>query len=247
MEINISDLIFAAINFLIMIGVLTFLLYKPVIKILDDRRKKIEAENSEASILLSDAKIMKESCQQEIIEARQEAARLLQEAARDGEAKKQSMLEEAKKASELTYKNIQSDLKLEREKMEIELKEEVVALAAHIARKIMTSSVTISSSNRIEEFVLQISKPETLKQISDKIAELGYKAFVEIVTYKPLSDYERSLINKLLDDAGASNAMLLESISDELVGGCILFVGDLMFDASVSNKLKNIGKELLID
>lgn len=245
MDINISDLIFAVINFLIMVGILTYFLYKPIIRILDTRKEKIETENSEAKTLLEEAKAARESSEKEIIAAHQEAARLVQEATREGEIKKQSLLEEAKEKSELAFRNAQSDMKIEREKVKMELKEEVVTLAVYIARKIMTSSVPVSSSNRIEELVLQISTPENLKKIGKKITELGKSATVELITSEPLSDKERSLINKVLCDADAPNATVLETVSDEIVGGSILFVGDLMFDGSISNKLDKIGKEIL--
>ncbi|MEG1107909.1 MAG: F0F1 ATP synthase subunit B [Oscillospiraceae bacterium] len=245
MDINISDIIFGAINFLIMVGVLTFLLYKPVLKILDARKEKIEKETSEAAQLLEEVKASKITMEQELIEARRQATELIQSAAKTGEEKKQSLLDAAEEKSELLFKNTQSDLRLEKEKLQLELKEEAVGLAVTIARKLMATAVHVSSSNRVEEFVLQLSSPAAKEKIKGKITEQGEKASAEIVSCQPLSDKERALVAGALMETAGANVSLKEKTDSSLVGGSILFIGDLMFDGSVSNKLNNIGREIL--
>lgn len=245
MELNISDLIFAAINFLVMVGILSYLLFKPVIKILDNRKAKIHAEIEQAQTLQADAMALKQQCEQELMQARQQAIKLIQDATEQGESKKKNLLEQAQKDTELTYKKMQLDLKREKEKMREGLKSEVVMLATNIARKILTTTVSISSANRIEEFISQAAGSDSMQQMREKVVQLGARVSAEIVTFQPLSDAERALINQLLNDVGAPNAILMESVSDELLGGCVLFIGDLMMDASVSNMLQKIGNEAL--
>jgi F0F1-type ATP synthase membrane subunit b/b' len=48
MEINFLQILFQAINFGVVFGAITFLLYKPVMKMLDERAKKIAEGQSAA-------------------------------------------------------------------------------------------------------------------------------------------------------------------------------------------------------
>ena len=71
MELNISDIIFAAINFAVMAGILTVLLFKPVIRILDARKEKIESETAQAAALLAEANEARESREHELADTRE--------------------------------------------------------------------------------------------------------------------------------------------------------------------------------
>jgi|GEM_PF-1298165 len=245
MELNLSDTVFAAINFVIMAGILTFLLYKPVLRVLDARKDKIEGESAQATELLEAARSSRDSSEQELLTARLEAARLLQQAASDGEVRRLSLLEEARAQSEQVYKNTKSELLLEKEKAETQLREHALSLGIHIASKIVSTAVPVSSSNRIEEFALMLSKPASLEKLRAKLREPGGRISARLEASTPLSEHERSLIRQVFAAAGVPELRFLETKNERLLGGCILYVGDLMFDGSVNTQLGNIGKEIL--
>lgn len=244
MELNISDIIFAAANFLIMTGVLTALLFKPVLKVLDARRESVKRINAEANGFLEEAKRSSNSGEQALLSARREADELLSKAQNDALGRSQAIISEAEERSKAICKEARDSIEAEKQKLWLELKDEAVRLGVEIARRIVGSRVPVSSTNRIEELVSAITAPETADTIKRKTAQLGPRANVELVTSAPLSDGERELVNGALDEVGAGSMMLLEANSDELIGGCILFIGDMMIDSSVSNMLKRAEIEM---
>ena len=60
MEIKLAQVIFQAINFLVVLSGLTFLLYKPVLKILEQRANKIKEAQQAAEATLKEKEGLEE-------------------------------------------------------------------------------------------------------------------------------------------------------------------------------------------
>lgn len=111
MEIHVAAILMQMLNFGIVAAALTYLLLKPVRKILDDRaRKTAEGQAAAEAAMAEKAKIgeLKEVAQKE---AKQEAKAVLSEARQEAEQRKQELLAEveqevstarAKKLQEVT-------------------------------------------------------------------------------------------------------------------------------------------------
>ena len=169
----------------------------------------------------------------------------MQKAEHDSEARKTLLIDEAKNQSEQLYRNVQSDIALEKEKAKKELKTEAVILAVNMARKLMTSTVPVSSINRIEEFIVQLSEQETYDSIKNKIFESEHPATVEIVSVHSLADKERKQVSDFFSAPDISDVIIVEAVDPELISGSVLCIGDLRIDGSVSRQLSMISNELI--
>jgi F-type H+-transporting ATPase subunit b len=115
--------LFAAqiVNFLLLFWILKKLLYKPVLKMLDDRRHKIEqglkhAEEADRRLeqtLEKESKILKEAQEQArkmLNDAKEQQALLLREAETATQEKVESMLNEAR--SQITHETAEAEKRL---------------------------------------------------------------------------------------------------------------------------------------
>lgn len=130
--INWKILIAQLINFGILVAVLRWLLYHPLLGLLEERRKKLEDDANRAEKL--EQKIKTTAIEEEKIlaEARKRGQELLTTTEKTGKELKESLVAEAKKEAEKMITSGRQTLEEDRNKLRRELKREIgttVALA----------------------------------------------------------------------------------------------------------------------
>jgi F-type H+-transporting ATPase subunit b len=134
-----KDLVFRIMNFALLVGVLFFLLRKPVSQGLEARRQGIKDE-------LDDLERQKEEAQKQLAETKQklsqldaEVQRIVAEYVQMGEAAKAKILEEARasadKLQEQAKKNIEHEFGSAKQQLMAEMADQAVAMAEELIRK----------------------------------------------------------------------------------------------------------------
>lgn len=146
-------------NFAIMVFVLSKLLYKPILKSLDVRRKKI-AEGLEYAEKMKAETEKTESKRQAIVNsAKDEAHKIIEESRKTGKSVEAEIIEKAHEEERAILEKGRSELEMERSEMEKRLKEQTVAVAEAIATKVLESTLTIKDHHSIiEKKIKAISK-----------------------------------------------------------------------------------------
>lgn len=96
MDIQAVQILFQIINFGVVLGALTFLLYKPVVKTLQRRSDKIAESQKAADEVLAQRDAIEELKKKATSAAKQETAKLLAEAKEQADAKKAELMKVAK-------------------------------------------------------------------------------------------------------------------------------------------------------
>ena len=96
MEINIYQVLFQIFNFGVVMYLLNKVLYKPVLKMLDERAKKINEGMALADKNIKAADESEKSKKSEIAKARKEASAILATAEKEAKAKADKIIAEAK-------------------------------------------------------------------------------------------------------------------------------------------------------
>ena len=124
------------LNFLVLIWLLRRFLYRPVLKALDERDKKIEGELSHAAAIEKEAALQRETWQRKNEKFDRELDDLKRSAVRDAESAKASLLDEARKEHEALQLRLMESLERERSEREHEItrkiRDEVFALAGKV-------------------------------------------------------------------------------------------------------------------
>lgn len=134
-----KDLIWRTMNFVVLAGVLIFLLKKPLAKALASRRQGIKEE-------LDDLEKQKQEAQEELREYQEklnqldkEIEKIVADYIKEGEAVKDKIIEEAKasaeKLQEQAKKNIEHEFEKARRSLKAEMADQAVAMAEELIKK----------------------------------------------------------------------------------------------------------------
>lgn len=145
-------LLFAqVVNFLVLLFILKKLLYKPILKVLEERKRKIEESLSNAEEIKRRLEATTEEERKRIVEAGIEGARIIKEAS-DVSVK---LIEEGKKKGEELYQQILDQavlqVKAEKEKMMLEVKGELSGIIALALEKIMGGAMDKNAQKKLVE------------------------------------------------------------------------------------------------
>jgi F-type H+-transporting ATPase subunit b len=127
--IDFKVLIAQIINFGILLAVLIKLLYRPILKMLDERRKRIEESLNKATEIDQKAAKMEEEMEKKRAQARNEAATIIGEAKSAAEKGGEQILLAAVKESDRVKEAAREQIELERQALYDETKKRVGKLA----------------------------------------------------------------------------------------------------------------------
>lgn len=134
MQINVLQILFQAINFGVVFGAVAFLLYKPILKILDERREKaLEAEKN-AALIQKEKDELESSKKKSKTQMEKDAAKVLDKAQEDAK----------KLRTELTAE-VRAEIKQLREKEMTKLREEVSGKNSQVRKQVGELSVAIAA------------------------------------------------------------------------------------------------------
>lgn len=126
-----------AVNFAIVFAVLYQYALKPLNKLMDERRDKIEKGVSDAKANAETLKRTKEEHEAVLSKARGEAEAIFQAGKKDAETKKTEMLEKTKLEVSTMIENGKKTLEVEKNKMVEEARKEIANLAIQATEKLL--------------------------------------------------------------------------------------------------------------
>lgn len=144
-----ATLIAQIINFLILVAILTKVAYKPLIKVLDDRKNQIAASLEQAEREKAAAEQIKRDYQEQLMTARTQAQSIVEKAVRTAEQSKEEILAEARAEHARMLKAAQEEISRERERAFAQLRGEVVALSMAAATKIIEKNLDETANARL--------------------------------------------------------------------------------------------------
>lgn len=137
-----GTIIYAIANFLILIFLLKTFLYKPIVKMLDDRKKGIDDALNAAEAAREEVAATSAVISADLAKARQEAEAILAAAKSQGEAAKSRILEDAQAQAQAFTSQARKEIAEEKEAAIHALKEQVADLAILVARKALDGQLT---------------------------------------------------------------------------------------------------------
>ena len=147
-------LIAQIINFLLLMFLLAKFAYKPLLKMMEDRRGQIVANMEAAEQDKLAAAKLKESYEEQLADARQQAQAILERANKLATETQESMIRQAREEHERLLKNAQDQIERERQKALSDLRGEVVSLSMLAAAKIVGRNMDSDTDAKlVREFV----------------------------------------------------------------------------------------------
>lgn len=157
-NINPSTIIFTLINTLIILLLYRFFLHNPVMKILEERKNKINSEMKAAEDAQAEAEAVKAEYTAKLRESKEEAAQIVSAAVKRAGERESQIIAEAQQEAANMKKKAEESIELEKKKAINEIKDQI-------------SDIVIMASEKVCE--KEISKSDNEALINKFIAEVG--------------------------------------------------------------------------
>jgi F-type H+-transporting ATPase subunit b len=152
--INLNLLIAQALNFLVLLVLLRFLLYKPMLKMFQERRQKIQESLEHAERVRAEAAITQEEFEQKLEEARRQSQEALVRATQASEKAREQIIAQARQEAKAILERARQEIELDRQRAAAELRREVADLAVMITGKVLGEAMDEQAHRRlISEFL----------------------------------------------------------------------------------------------
>lgn len=152
--INIPVLIAQLINFTILLVVLRAVLYRPVLRMLDERRAKIEESLSAAERMKRQAAEADRQVQEQIEQARREGQALVAQAQEIAARIQAEAREQARADAEALLARARSEIQLERDNAIAQLRKEFADVTIRAAEKVIRQSLDREAHRKLIEETL---------------------------------------------------------------------------------------------
>ena len=144
MSIEPSTLIFALINFFILLFCLKKFLYKPLFNMLDERAATIAKNVDDAEQARDEANALKAEYEASLKEAQTKAQEIIQNANKLGEETRAEIVAKAREEAARASEKAREEINREKEQALKDLRAEVADLAVDAASKIIGRNVTVA-------------------------------------------------------------------------------------------------------
>lgn len=132
-----ATLIAQVLNFLVLVFVLAKFAYKPLVKVMDERKNKIAGDLAAADQAKADAEAVKAEYAAKLADARQEAQAIIDNARKTAQAAHDKIMADTKAEQEQVIAAAKESIALEKKKSLDDIREQVIALSMAAASKIV--------------------------------------------------------------------------------------------------------------
>jgi F-type H+-transporting ATPase subunit b len=157
--LDLSLIITQIIGFIIALWILKAFAWKPLLKMLEDRKSKIAGDIRSAENLKQDAAKVLESYQARLRDIENEARQKIQEAVSEGSRIATEIKEQARDDSRQILARSREELVRDVAKARVQLRNEMVDMAVKAAEKVISTKLDENEQRRLlEEFLKGVDK-----------------------------------------------------------------------------------------
>lgn len=239
--ISLGFLLFQIFNFTILCILLYAWAYKPILKMLDNRKQKI-AQGLEDARIASEARANAEQDAARILaEAQNKANQVVRESTDRAEAAALEIRATAEAEATKEREAALAEVQAERDRMLGDLRSQIAALAIAAAQKLVGESLDEKRQHAlIDEFFsgVRAGKVEVLEGTTIS------GATAEVTSALPLSSDEMNAVKSDILVKVGSQASVSFRVDPAILGGLIIRVGGKVLDASVAGQLESLHQSI---
>ena len=155
--INLPTLLAQIINFAILFGLLYLVAYKPIMRMLDERSRKVKESMEQTEFIKEQAAHAEEEAEKRIEAASREGQELVTRAVRTGEEMRQQAQQEARQDAEALIARARTAIQREQDEAIGELRKEFADLTILAAEKVIDRSLDKEAHRQVIDKVLEES------------------------------------------------------------------------------------------
>lgn len=227
--INTGFLLAQIINFLLLFGLLSIFLWRPLMNMLDSREMKIQKGLEDAAAAANARRNAEAEAEKILAAARAEAQRVVEEARGRGDELAKLVETEARTEAEQIRAEGRVRVNEERDRQLADMRGQVAAIAVAVAQRLIGETLDEKRQQAlVNDFFAKV--PAEARSLSGS---------VEVISAMPLSDDEK---NKVKSEVGASDITF--TVDPSILGGLIIRTQDRVVDGSVRSGLGELSSRL---
>ena len=160
--ISLPTLLAQIVNFIILFGLLYLVAYKPIMRMLDERSKKIKESMEQTEFIKEQAARAEEEAEKRIEAAAKDGEEVIARAVRTGEELRREAQQEARQEAESLLTRARAEIRRERDEAIDELRKEFADLTILAAGKVIDRSLDKEAHRQLIDKVLE--EAPTLKK-----------------------------------------------------------------------------------
>src|SRR3989304_6007424 len=224
------------LNFILLLIILRKFLYKPILKMLDERRSKAESLQIESSKMEERRKQFEQWTDDQVNEARRKSEMILLEAEKFAGKLKTRKLDEMSVEKQHAMLDGQKQLNRDGVALERELRESIAGETAERMQKLFSE---ISNDLELHSILLDKTIAEFSQYQFDK-TQVAKVAQIEVWTAKDLLKQDKDKLLKILEKKLGREVKILPSTDPKLIAGAKIILGGFEFDGSLVGRLKKV-------
>jgi F-type H+-transporting ATPase subunit b len=227
--INTGFLLAQIINFLLLFGLLSIFLWRPLMNMLDSREMKIQKGLEDAAAAANARRNAEAEAEKIVAAARAEAQRVVEEARGRGDELAKLVENEARTEAEQIRAEGRIRVNEERDRQLADMRGQVASIAVAVAQRLIGETLDEKRQQAlVNDFFSKV--PAEARSLSGDI---------EVISAMPLSDDEK---NKVKSEVGASDVTF--TVDPSILGGLIIRTQDRVVDGSVRSGLGELSSRL---
>lgn len=239
--LNLGYLLVQILNFGIIFVIVLAFVVKPVMGLLEKRRKTI-AQGLEDAHVAADARANAEREASKILaDAQAKSAEIVRDATGRAEVAAREVHAAAEADAAKTRANALADFEQERTRMLGELRGQVAALSIAAAQKLIGESLDEQRQRSLLQEFFSGVKNGKLMLLKD--VEVSGEA-AEVTSALPLTTDEQDAVKRDVLSKMGGSATVSFRVDPSILGGLVLRVGDRVIDNSVAGQLQDLRQNL---
>ena len=160
-SVNIWNMLISLCNLLLLFLILKKFLYKPINKVLSERRAAIDEQYTAAEEAERKALESKEKWDQKMLSADEEADSIMKNAVVSAQRRSDKIVEEAKEKADDMIRQAESEARLEMKKAQAGIKTEIVNVSAALTEKMLNREINGEDHRElIDSFINEIGEDD---------------------------------------------------------------------------------------
>jgi F-type H+-transporting ATPase subunit b len=245
MHTHLATLLFQVVNFLILVAVLRYWLYRPVQAMIARRQQAVEAPLADAAAERAKAGELRAEVERQHLAAAGERDRFLLEAGRDAEARRDQLLADARRTADNLVTAGQEALGRERAAAEAALQRQAVTLAVGLAARLLAASAPDGATDRLLDEALQAVEAMD-GSARDGLSRAKGPARVQVVTAVPVEPGRREAITTRLHRSLGDALEVTFAEDPALVAGAEIHLPTAVVRQSWRAQLSMAQRELML-
>ncbi len=156
--INLPTLVAQLVNFLILFGLMTLVAYKPIMRMFDERSRKVRESMEQTELVKQQAAQAEDAVKKQLEAAAKEGQEVINRALRTAEDIRQDAQQRAKQEAETLLTRAKAEIQQERDQAISSVRQEFADLTIMAASKVIDRSLDKKAHRELIDKVLEESR-----------------------------------------------------------------------------------------